>query len=261
MSELLENAPKTVQRDFINKCEDGLVGAMGYAVAWTIENSIRKGTTAITAAVKEVTGAGEEYTVLFDINGKEFSSKWVREYGNWRIRTFGEIASGDKNLVAQKESKREAEKNLKTDPMMLIEGGYAQLFGDIKPAWSLYASATFFSMMGLRLYYNTDLMEIDVFVRAQFPIKVSSFAIIPFGTFGFSYVDIKGAPTVSSDPPPIQVGVQVGVKFTMATVPGLYAGLAFQFNFFDAIEFLHQGSTSITRYKTKALALSVGYAL
>jgi serine protease Do len=263
MSELLEKAPRTVQRDFINKCEDSLVGAMGYAVAWTIENSIRsKGV--IKASLKEVTGAGEEYTAIFTINDKDVSTKWVREYGNWRIRTFGEIAAGDKNLVAKKESRREAEKNLRTSTSLLVEGGYAQLLGDVKPKWSLYASATFFSMMGLRLYYNTDFMEIDLFVRAQFPVKLNSFAIIPFGTFGFSYVKNDNAPASSSSAPPIQLGVQLGLKFTMAKVPGLYAGVAFQFNFFDVLEFMDRGlsgGSGIKRYKTKALALSVGYAL
>jgi hypothetical protein len=32
MSELLEKAPLTVQQGFIDKCEDDVVGAMGYAV-------------------------------------------------------------------------------------------------------------------------------------------------------------------------------------------------------------------------------------
>jgi hypothetical protein len=260
MSELLEKAPRTVQRDFINKCEDSIVGAMGYAVAWTIENSIR-GKGAINASLKEVTGAGEEYTVVFTVNGKDFNSKWVREYGNWRIRTFGGIASGDKTLVAQKEAKRETEKNLKTDADVLIEGGYAQLFGDVKPAWSAYASATFFNMMGLRLYYNTEFMEIDLFVRAQIPIKLGGFAVIPFGTFGFSWVENQNAPPAQpADPPPIQLGVQAGLKFTTAKIPGLYAGVAFQINFFDAVEFLDHITGGPARYKTKALALSVGYA-
>jgi serine protease Do len=255
MSELLEKAPKTVQKSFIEKCEDSVVGAMGYAVAWTIETNIRKGGV-IKASVKTVSGDGEEYTVVFDINGKDLSSKWVREYGIWRIRTFGEIASGDKKLIEKQEAKREAEKNLKVSPLVLVEAGYAQLFGH-DPAWSLYASATFYSMMGARFYYNPDFVEVDLFVRAQIPIKLNSFALIPFGTLGFSYVnDQKAKPVTGSAPPPVQVGLQFGLKATSAKIPGLYGGVAFQINIFDAIEFLEE----VDRYKTKALSVSIGYA-
>ncbi|MDR0638732.1 MAG: hypothetical protein LBG27_07525 [Spirochaetaceae bacterium] len=59
---------------------------------------------AIKAAVKEVPGSGEDYTVVFTVSGKDISSRWIWEYGIWRIRTFGEAAAGNKDFVAQKET-------------------------------------------------------------------------------------------------------------------------------------------------------------
>jgi serine protease Do len=110
MSEMFDKGNISVRRAFIDKCEDSVVGAMGFAVAWTIENNIR-GQGVIKASTKNTTGNNEEYTVIFTINKKDFISKWILEYGNWRIRSFDAVTAGEKDSLARKKTKSEAEKN------------------------------------------------------------------------------------------------------------------------------------------------------
>ncbi|MDR1505988.1 MAG: serine protease [Treponema sp.] len=226
-SELFEKAPRTVLQSFADKFEDSVVGAMGYAVAWTIENNIR-GQGAIKAVISNVSGASEEYEVVFTINGKDVSSKWVREYGVWRIRTFGEIAAGNKNLVAEKEAKREQSARLRTESTIAVEAGYAQLLGK-GPA--LYGAVSFLRYAGLRVYVGSDITEVDFFFKGQLDVKLSSVAISPYITFGLGYHDDRTYSSIKSDMGfPLIASAQAGVRFTAAAVPGLYAGAAFQYN-------------------------------
>jgi serine protease Do len=90
LTDLFEKAPPSVQEAFINKCGDSLTGAVGYAVAWKIETTMR-GQGIIRAAVKEVSGGEEEYAVTLTINGKDFNSIWTREYGGWKIKSFAAV--------------------------------------------------------------------------------------------------------------------------------------------------------------------------
>jgi serine protease Do len=233
MSELFEKGNRTIQRDFIEKCEDSVVGAMGYAVAWTIENSIRS-QGAIKAAVKEVSGAGEEYAVVFTINNKDYNSTWIREYGIWRIRTFGEVASGDKTLVAKKEKEKKDSENLRTDSAFNVEAGYAYLF---EKGSAVYVSANYMRFVGIRAYITgPDFWTMGFFGQFQGTIKAGSVAFMPYVNLGAEYLHdavwdeinknnfVKGFP--------LAFAVQGGLKFTTAKVPGLYAGAGFQFNLF-----------------------------
>jgi len=162
------------------------VGLINQSYHWTIENSIR-GQGAIKASLKEVTGDGEEYTVIFTINNKEHSAKWVREYGNWRIRSFGAVAAGDKTLVTKKEAQKKTAESLRVDHNSLhIEAGYAYLF-EKAPA-ALY-TAIDLSVFCAQFYTaGSDFWGLGMAFGYRWGIPAGNIGFMPFMRFGFDYL-------------------------------------------------------------------------
>jgi serine protease Do len=250
ISEVLEKAPRQVQQGFINKLEDSIVGGMGYAVGWIIENAIHKQGAAIKAAVKEVNGSGEDYNVAFTINGKDYDSTWKREYGIWRIRTFGSVASGDKNLVAKKEARREAAANLRLDSKFNVEAGYAYLF---KKAPAAAYAALDYQGMGLKLYFaGPDFWAAGVFFGYQASIPLGNVGLVPYIRAGIDYQADKD---YQGNALPVSVMAQAGLKATVSYVPGLSAGVAFQYNLISMHEFIGEYNNGMKM----ALAVTAGY--
>jgi serine protease Do len=260
ISELLEKAALPVQQNFADKCEDSVVGAMAYAVAWVIETSMR-GQGAIKASVKEVSGSGDEYTVVFTVNGRDISSRWIREYGTWRLRTFGETAAGDKNLIAKKEADKKRKKNLRINSNFTIEAGYAHLF-DKAPA-ALYISAGLAKYLGAQVYFSgSDLLAIGAFAGYSGGIPLgSSVGIIPYIYSGFDYqindrdfdMETADSNSYSLEGFPVIGMLRGGLKITSAALPGLFAGVGFQFSVLD-LRLDYNGGMK------KTLTLTAGYA-
>jgi serine protease Do len=254
MSEMYDKGSATVRRAFIEKCEDGVVGAMGYAVAWTIENSIR-GQTAIKASLKEVTGAGEEYAVVFTINNKDFNSVWIREYGNWRIKSFGSVAAGDKTLMNKKEADRKAKENMRIDSSIHIEAGYANLFE--KAPTALYFSFDF-SGFGLNLYYvDSDFFSLGMFIGYSWGISAENLGFMPYIRIGINYMNDKGYEDYQNSVWgtlgfPIAFTGQFGFKVTSSYTPGFFVGTAYQLNIFNLNEYKD--------VMKSALSITAGYA-
>jgi serine protease Do len=261
MEEMYDKGSASVRKAFVDKCEESVVEAMGYAVAWTIENSIR-GQGAIRGSIKEVAGAGEEYTVVFTINNKDHESKWVWEYGNWRIRSFGAIAAGDKELLTKKQKQKETSERLRTDSTFIIEAGYATLFE--KASAALYVSAEFQGFTqgfaGVKLYYaNPDFYVFGIFVGLKYDIPIGNIAITPYGRIGLDYQNDKEYKDFSRDDFaaafPVSSALQAGIRVTSSYVPGLFAGAVFQFNLFN----MHELDTYDNAMK-KGLCFTVGYS-
>ena len=251
--EMYEKGNASARQAFINKLEDGVVEAMGYAVGWTIENSIR-GQGVIKASIKEVAGSGEEYTVVFTINNKDHSSKWVWEYGNWRIRSFGIVAAGNKDLLAKKEKSRENSKNLRTEAANLhIEAGYAYLFD--KAGAAAYASLEYMGF-GIKAYYaGSDFYSIGVFGGFRGGFNLGSIGLMPYVRLGMDYQhDQKYIDSGNDIGFPIAIMGQIGLKVTTARIPGLFAGAAFQYNFFNMHDLKKED------FMKMALCFTVGYA-
>jgi serine protease Do len=252
MEEMYEKGTASIRRAFIDKLEEGVVGAMGYAVAWTIENSIRT-QGAIKASIKEVTGEGEEYTVVFTINNKDHSSKWVREYGNWRIKSFGAVATGDKAMLEQKQAKREAAKKLRIESNNIhIEAGYAYLF-DKAPA-AFYAALDFSGMMGLKVYYaGSDFRAVGMFIGGRWGIPAGNVGFMPFARAGFDWqTDTELIKSRDGGGFPLSVMFQGGLQITTSYVPGLFVGVSYQHN----VARLNSYSNTMEQ----ALSFSMGYA-
>ena len=262
MMEMFDKGTRTIRRAFIDKCEDSVVGAMGYAVAWTIENSVRKGGAAIRASIKEVTGAGEEYTVVFTINDNDVSSKWVREYGNWRIRSFGTVAAGDKSLVEKKENQRKTAERLRLDSDIHLEAGFATLFD--KASAALYVSAELYRYVGFKMYFaGTDFWTIGMTMGYRWDIPVGKVGLMPYGRIGFEYQSDKEyedhkkkAEWGDLTPPAVSVIGQAGLKVTTSFVPGLFLGAAIQYNIFNMHTFIGDFDNPMKM----GLAVTAGYA-
>ena len=263
MQELFAKGNASVQQSFAEKCEESVVGAMGYAVAWTIETSIR-GQGAIKASVKSVTGSGSEYTVVFTINNKDVQSTWVREYGNWRIRTFGTVAAGKNAPPAKKETPsrkktelkiQKTDEKLRIDSPFHIEAGYANLFD--KAPTALYACAEIMRYGGARVYYvDADFWTAGVFFGYRFDIPMEKIAYMPYFRMGFDYHNDKAYKDFGSNDPPIDYNLQAGLKVTSSYVPGLFVGAGFQYNF----TFTFDDKYDKKKLMRMALVLTAGYA-
>jgi hypothetical protein len=90
------------------------VAGMQEAVAWVIEKNLQRKNGKIQASLDSITENGAGFTVEFNVNGSTLDSIWIKEYGLWRIHTFGDLTSGDKSLAAAREDAREQEKDLRT---------------------------------------------------------------------------------------------------------------------------------------------------
>jgi serine protease Do len=259
MSELLGKAPPTVKQVFIEKCEDSVVGAMGYAVAWTIENNLRD-QGAIRASVKEISGSGENYTVVFSVNGNDVSSGWIREYGVWRIRTFGKIAEGNKDLVAQKETQKKNKEALRTDSDFTVEAGYAYLF-DKAPA-ALYVAVDYLGFIGAQMYFaGPDFWTIGMFTGFRGQFFPGIIGLIPYVRFGCEYQNDKEYDKLKEENERLMgftvvMMIQGGLKVTTSKVPGLFGGIGFQYNLLDL-----RGNNYPEKHKMKmAVLITAGYA-
>jgi len=256
MSEMYDRGNTTVRRAFVEKCEESVVGAMGYAVAWTIENSLRaKQQGPIKASLKNVTGAGEEYTVTFNINNKDVNSIWIREYGNWRIKSFGSVASGDKSLMSKKKADKKAKENLRIASALYLETGYATLFE--KTPNALYFSFDLLGIMGFNTYYtNPDLWCIGMFLGYHWAIPAGDFGFMPYIRLVTNFINDKGFLDAYEKDAfiglPVSLSGQVGLKMTTSYAPGLFLGTAFQLSLIKLTEY--------DKLMKKALSFTVGYA-
>ena len=255
----VEKGSATIRRAVIDKMLNGLGGAMGYAVAWTIETDLRSG-GAINAAIKEVEGSGEEYTVTFTINNKDVTSKWVRDYGNWKIRTFGVIASGDhKAALEKRKADKKAAEALRIDSDFHVEAGYANLF-DKAPA-AFYASIELIKVMSVNVCLAEGYSAVGLAFgfRGEFP--VGKFGLMPYGRLGLEFQTDDGYKEFEKSQDgwamgfPIAAFGQAGLKVTSAYVPGLFMGVGFQLNIFNMHDKDYKGELM-----KMGLAVTAGYA-
>jgi len=261
MDEMYAKANSAAKRMLDEKAHDSIVGALGYAVAWTIENSVRRQGTALTASVKDVSGEGDEYTVVFTINNRDVSSVWIREYGNWRIRSFGDAATGDQSTLQRRQTQREASEKLRIGGNIHIEAGYATLF-EKAPA-ALYLSLDT-SMFGIKMYLaGPDLWSIGVYSGIRFGIPAGNLGFMPYLRIGFDYQhdqDFIDSPYNDFMSFPISIMGQIGLKITTSYVPGLFIGIGFQYNIISMHSISFFDEPSYNKPIKAGLSFTAGYA-
>ena len=272
LDELFKKAPASARRAFIEKSREDLIGAMDIAVAWTIEDSIRTGSGALKAEVKDVTGDGEEYTVTFTINNKDAKSVWIREYGNWRIKSFGSVARGDKDLLSKRQREKDKSEKLHTNNTIYMEAGYANIF-DKKPDANAFYLSMDLLFFGFNFYYvNTDFFSISGLFSINYPIPTGNLAFIPYGRFGIAYIRDTDYGKPDNYPSKanfdkikdevnstiISPVIQGGLKITTSYVPGLYGNIGFQYNLPLHVLIIGYDEDYTKPFKS-SLVLSVGY--
>jgi len=260
MDEMYAKANSAAKRILDEKAQDSIVGALGYAVAWTIENSVRRQGTALTVSVKEVSTDGEEYTVVFTINNRDVSSVWIREYGNWRIRSFGDAATGDQSTRQRRQTQREASEKLRMGGIH-IEAGYATLFEKAPAALYISLDTTLF---GAKVYFvSPELFSIGVFSGIRFGIPAGNFGFMPYIRLGFDYQydrEFLNSPYNDFLSLPISVMGQIGLKVTTSYVPGLFMGVGFQYNVINLHSISFFDEPSYDNPIKAGLNITAGYA-
>jgi len=227
--ELSRRGSSSARNAFNRRARENIISAMGLAVAWTIEDSIR-GTGAIRAQIKEVTGEGEEYTVVFTINNKDVSSVWVREHGNWRIKTFGTAATGEERAnTRQNQRTQRSSSGGGGGGTSGIEAGYAYLF-DKEPIHALYLNLDL-SLFGFNFYVaGSDFWSLGMYIGGNFPIQAGDLTISPVIRGGMSIAskEVKDDFGFDFD---MYLFLQGGLKIAHSALP-VYLGVAYQYNFF-----------------------------
>ncbi|MCL2808851.1 MAG: serine protease [Treponema sp.] len=257
--EMVRKAGRPVLRTFSQKSEESLISAMGIAIGWTIEDSIRSGGS-IRASIKEVTGIGEEYTIIFTINNRDVESIWIREYGNWRIKTFGTVASGDVERLNRRDAERNTYASMRPNSIFGIQVGYAYLF-DKAPA-SLYLAVNLNTFL-VNFYYHPDFWNVGFLMGVQFPIPVGQIGLMPYiylGTFvNFESANVSEEYSFSIQAIEFGALAQGGIKVYTSYVPGLFFDTGFQFNL--PFNFLADfGDDDYTKPFTMGLSFSIGYS-
>ena len=267
---MLDRAGRTVVRSFIDRANEDFIGAMSIPVAWLIEDSLRTpGVGVIRASIREVSGSGEKYTVTFTIDNRDVSSVWIREYGSWRIQSFGTAVTGDMERVRQRETRdRRTAPRLRTAAhRFFVEIGYANLF-DKAPA-ALYASFGI-AWGGVQVYYaGPDFWTLGMYAGFQRAFTVRNFGIMPHLRVGLSYQHDQDFrdwydahdrwETSLADMPtafPFFFMTQAGFRITSSYVPGLFLGFNFQLNFLNFHSALNNNWDNTMR---RAFVISAGY--
>jgi serine protease Do len=255
--EMFRRASESIRRAFLRKFEESVVGAMGLAVAWTIEDSIRGSRSGLLrASIKEVTGEGEEYTVIFTINNSDVTSVWIREYGNWRIKTFGTVATGDTERIERRQNQRDREEGMRAESHLRLELGYANLFD--KSSAAIYASIEISNFYGFSIYFSDpDFWSFAFFVTTHFPIPLENIGLMPYVRAGFAYhhdEEYENWKTFFSDSFfTVSIILQGGLRVFIPGVPGLSGNIGYQYNIFGY-------DSNYSRPFRMALNLSLGYS-
>jgi serine protease Do len=253
LTEMFRSANRTVQDDIIQAFIYSPVEGMSYAVAWTIENALRTQTGKIAVSVNSVTAKdGNSYTVAFTVNGGTISSVWVKEYGIWRINSFGDFAAGNKTLIEQRNQAETDARRLKTNYGFHFAAGFAWLQeagpafgGDVKYHYDFSDNIT---ASGLRFYSAGEkFLQADItIIGVYIPVRIKKIGLIPYGNAGGGMVIKEHGPREDDEDVfsifPVQSDKDIGfglfleggLLFTTSLVPGLFLQAAYQHNFYDS---------------------------
>lgn len=231
--ELLEKAPRAVIQDIDRIFSTNPVDGMNAAVAWYIENSMRPRTGDIKISLDSIdTNDLGNFVVSFNVNGSIVKSEWVKEYGVYRLNTYGDIATGEKSRMESRLRTIEQNQALKTNYILFLTAGYSNVFD--------YGSALNLSLnlgirpftYGLELHSvlgDTKYSNIATDVGIMIPIRLKIIAITPFGGIGTGAIFTRE--TVDSLGFTINLSLRGGLMFTTSAVPGLFLRAYYTHNF------------------------------
>lgn len=256
---------RMVWNDIIETFNNYPVNGMRLAVAWVMENSMRSSSGIIRISLGDVREISSgEYEVTFTVNGNAVESRWVKEYGIWRINTFGSVAAGNKSLLAEKERQRRREDALFTDYSLMLQGGYTQVFerGAAINAAIRFGSRS--SLYSIKAVFNgSSFWQAELGWGFFLPIRLTNFAVMPL--FGLGFGAMKSGTYISNfgnDESDIRVGVSVeaGLLLTTAKIRGLFFSAIYQHNFYMNFGPDRLSGTKDPHPDKNYLLFSAGYA-
>jgi len=268
ISELLDKAPRTVLNDIDSTFTNDPVDGMRAAVAWQIENSMRSKSGALKISLNSIMPNHKDgFDVSFNLNDTVVKSEWIKEYGVYRMDTFGDLVTGDKNLqnakLDEKQKKREQDKALRTDYKFAIFAGYSYVFdyGSALNAGLRFSSPFTY---GLDLYYGFDRKEyfqVGFNIGYAYAIRLDSFALTPFGELGAAYLSSKESKNKNDNSDDLGFGFDIGLTikgglmFTTAKVPGLFGRLFYQ----HTIPFMKDQNKAIGSHGLVGISAGYGF--
>ncbi|MDR0443074.1 MAG: serine protease [Treponema sp.] len=236
VNSVLEKALKRVTDNIFNR---SLIPSLTYAVAWTIEDSIRSKTGNISISVDSISPKGtDDFKVSFKVNNEVVESVWINEYGIWRILSFGKIASGDKTLIDDKEkmdvNKKAHTGNLHSDPFFQVSAGFAYPF-DLGPAFGFDLGFRQYKNFGygIRGFIGDNYAQFDASIDVFIPVIAGSVAITPYAKVGGGFMILPPLEKELKFDMAFGFSVQGGIQFTTAVIPGLYLQAGYQHNFYQ----------------------------
>jgi serine protease Do len=262
--ELLDSGSRSAIQDIDGVFSYNPVEGMRVAVAWYIESVMRSTKAgAIKASVDSITPNDKGgFTAAFDINGTKIKSEWIKEYGIWRMQTFGDSVSGNKDILNARKKERDQDKALVTDFTYIINGGYINVLGGYGHAIHLSAmlsSPTYFGFQANIGLTDLKYLQAGMFVGYAYPIRLTSVGFIPFA-------DIGGGIQITEESKREPVGwgsagfpfatafnIKGGLMFTTAKV----SGLVFRAFYEHSIIFMEDQNNALKNHG--AVGFSIGY--
>ena len=245
ISELLDKATRSVLEDIDDTFTNDPVNGMNAAVAWYIENLMRSKSGSIKISLDSINPNDKGgFSVAFNVNDAIVKSEWIKEYGVYRMDTYGDMVTGNKTLLEDKQKKKERDKALRTEFGAGIGAGYAYVFdyGSAFNASLIFAGTKPFLWDIDFIFGQKGYIQIGFDAGLFFPIRMNSFAISPFGTVGFHYVSTKASrdaadkwgSSFGNNDDPFKFGfalpLKAGLMFTTSAVPGLFGRVFFSYN-------------------------------
>ena len=267
LSETLDKASKSTLDSIFDSGD--IISIMTSSVAWTIENSLRSKSGAIAVTLDSINhGEDGMYNVSLNVNNGKVNSTWVNEYGIWRIRKFGDIASGDKNRIEKKKQARAEAERLHYTPFIMISAGFASPDSGAAFGAELTAKIGKYFGFGLRGYFGgEDYTQVEIGLGPYVPIKIGSVALTPFINIGAGMMLVPnpnynqssyfgGGYGSNSEKTiwPAGISARAGMIFTTSWVPGLYLQGTYQYNLYTHMDYKD------TYFYPNLIYIGVGYA-
>jgi serine protease Do len=206
------------------------------AVAWTIENSLRRGGDAIDIDVRSIeTLDAEFYRTGFHVSGAPADALWVNEYGAWRIRNINMVTENADIADAGIEDSGGGESKLRTTYLYSFSVGYGYIFDNIH---ALTVDSTLHQWclgFGVRIYYaGSSYLRGEGVLGLYFPIRIKNrVGLTPFTGAGIGFVRKEAPDPANSNPVHFDLCLsgQGGLRVTIAAVPGLFLQGMYQYNY------------------------------
>lgn len=148
---------------------------------------------------------------------------------------------GDTPPVSREEDQKKAAEKLRIgNDSIHVEAGYAYLF-EKAPA-AMCVSVDYRGIYNAQFYLaSSDFWALGMAFGYRWGIPAGNTGFMPYIRFGFDYLydqEYEDYQAKAWDAPgfPIMITGRVGLKITTSYVPGLFMGLAFQYNIFGFMD-------------------------